>query len=117
MTSIIDSSAGGADRRAHPRYRDRGPIYVGDGAVARKCAFVDISDGGARIRVGRGAAFPTHVVLVDPMTGLSRRAALVWRTDTEIGVRFVQEGVRYRVLKSADDLGWDMGPPPRRWAS
>jgi hypothetical protein len=33
MTSIIDSSPDGADRRSHPRYRDRSPVYVGDGAV------------------------------------------------------------------------------------
>jgi hypothetical protein len=117
MTSIIDSSADGADRRAHPRYHDHSPVYVGDGAVARKCAFVDVSEGGARIVVGKGATLPRNVVLVDPATGFSRRAALVWRTETEIGVRFVQEGVRYRVLRSANDLGRDVDRPSRRWAS
>jgi hypothetical protein len=118
MTSIIDSSADGADRRAHPRYQDHSPVYVGDGAVARKCAFADVSEGGARIVVGKGATLPHDVVLVDPVTGFSHRVAVVWRSETEIGVRFVQEGVRYRVIKSANDLGRDLLHwPSRRWAS
>ncbi|MET3664966.1 PilZ domain-containing protein [Caulobacter sp. 1776] len=117
MTSTLDSSADGADRRAHPRYLDHRSVYVGDGAIARKCAFVDISEGGARISVGKGASLPSNVVLVDPATGFSRRAAVVWRTKTEIGVRFVQEGVRYRVLRSANDLGCYVERPARRWAS
>ena len=117
MTSIIDSSVDGADRRVHPRYRDHSLVYVGDGATARKCVFVDVSEGGARIAVGKGVMLPRDVVLVDPATGFSHRAALVWRTTTEIGVRFVQEGVRYRVMRTTDDLSWNLGRPSRRWAA
>ncbi|HWU79393.1 MAG TPA: PilZ domain-containing protein [Caulobacter sp.] len=118
MTSIIDSSADGADRRVHPRYHDHSPVYVGDGAIARKCAFADVSEGGARIVVGKGAMLPRDVILVDPATGFSHRVAVVWRSETEIGVRFVQEGVRYRVLRSANDLGcYVRHRPSRRWAS
>jgi hypothetical protein len=117
MTSMIDSCSGGADRRIHPRFRDRSPVCVGDGSVARKCSLIDVSEGGARIFVGRGVELPREVVLVDPRTGLSHRAALVWRTETEAGVRFVREGVRYRVMTSANDLGWARGDRARRWAS
>lgn len=109
MRSTLDSSADGADRRSHPRYRDRSPVYVGDGAVARKCCLVDVSEGGARISVGKDVALPREVVLVDPRTGLSHRATLVWRSETEAGVRFVQAGVRYRVMTSAEDLACDAG--------
>lgn len=114
---MIDSASGGADRRSRPRYRDHSPVYVGDGSVARKCSLIDVSGGGARIFIGRGVELPPEVVLVDPRTGLSHRAALVWRTETEAGVRFVKEGVRYRVMTSADDLGWTSGERARRWAS
>ncbi len=117
MTSILDSSSNGADRRSHPRYRDRSPIYVGDGAVARKCSLIDVSEGGARICVGRGVELPPNLVLVDPRTGLSHHAALVWRTETEVGVRFVEVGVRYRVMMSTNDLAWDAGRRSHRWAS
>ncbi len=117
MTSIIDSSSDYADRRRHPRYRDNSPVYVGDGAVARRCALVDVSEGGARIHVGAGAELARYVVLVDPRTGLSRRATVVWRTDTEAGVRFLGEGVRYRVMRSAQDLAWNISCQARRRAS
>lgn len=114
---MIDSSLEAADRRSHPRFRDRSPVCVGDGSVARKCSLVDVSEGGARIFVGAGVELPREVVLVDPRTGLSHRAALVWRTETEAGVRFVEEGVRYRVMTCANDLGWNTGGRGRRWAS
>jgi hypothetical protein len=117
MMSIIDSSSDGADRRSHPRYSDRSPLFVGAGAVARRCRLVDVSDGGARIFIGKGAELASHVILVDPQTGLSRRAALVWRTEIEAGVRFLEEGVRYRVMTSADDLGWSIGRRSYRRAS
>ncbi|SFJ37071.1 PilZ domain-containing protein [Caulobacter sp. UNC279MFTsu5.1] len=117
MRSLIDSSPDGADRRGHPRYSDQSPVYVGDGAVARRCRLVDVSDGGARIFIGRGAELPAHVVLVDPGTGLSHRAALVWRSESEAGFRFVEEGVRYRVMRSAEDLGWNTGLRSYRRAS
>jgi hypothetical protein len=117
MTSIIDSCADGADRRSHPRYSDRSPVYVGDGALARKCSLIDISEGGARISVAKGVALPRDVVLVDPRTGLSHRATLVWRTETEAGVRFVKAGVRYRVMTSTDDLVRETVERPSRRAS
>jgi len=117
MTSIIDSCSDGADRRSHPRYRDRSPVYVGDGVVARKCSLIDISEGGARISVAKDVGLPSNVVLVDPRTGLSHRATLVWRTETEAGLRFVQAGVRYRVMTSTDDLVRHTVRPSSRWAS
>jgi len=117
MMSIIDSSQDGADRRSHPRYSDRSPVYVGDGALARRCRLVDVSDGGARIFVGRSAELASQVILVDPETGLSHRAALVWRSETEAGVRFLEQGVRYRVMTSTDDLGWKTGWRSYRQAS
>jgi hypothetical protein len=117
MTSIIDSSPDGADRRSHPRYRDRSPVYVGDGAIARKCSLIDVSEGGARVFVGRGAELPLGIVLVDPRTGLSHHAALVWRTETEAGVRFLKVGVRYRIMTSTSDLDWNTGRHSHRRAS
>jgi hypothetical protein len=117
MISIVDSNLEGADRRCHPRHSDHSPIYVGDGAVARRCRLVDISDGGARILIGRGAELPSRVILVDPETGLSRRAVLVWRSTIEIGVRLLEEGVRYRVMTSIDARSWNIGRRSCRRAS
>ncbi len=117
MISIVDSNLEGADRRCHPRHSDHSPIYVGDGAVARRCRLVDVSDGGARILIGRDAELPSFVILVDPETGLSRRAALVWRSAIEIGVRLLEEGVRYRVMTSVGARGWNTGQRSCRRAS
>ena len=117
MISINDSCSDGADRRSHPRYSDRSPVYVGDGSLARRCRLVDLSSGGARILVGRGAELASHVILVDPRTGLSQRAAVVWRSEVEVGVRFLEEGVRYRVMTCTGDLGWNAGRDSYRQAS
>jgi len=117
MISIVDSNLEGADRRYHPRHSDHSPIYVGDGAVARRCRLVDVSDGGARILIGRDAELSSLVILVDPETGLSRRAALVWRNAIEIGVRLLEEGVRYRIMTSIDTPGWNIGRRSCRRAS
>lgn len=117
MMSINDSSSDGADRRSHPRYTDRSPVYVGDGALARRCRLVDVSSGGARILLGRGAELASHVILVDPRTGFSHRAAVVWRSEMEAGVRFLEEGVRYRVMTCTGDLGWNAGRESYRKAS
>lgn len=104
MTSMIDSSSAGAERRERPRYRDTSPVLVGDGAIVRQCTLLDVSEGGVRIAVGTVGKLPYDVALVDPCTGLSHRAKLVWQSDTEAGLRFVGEGVRYRVMTAHKDL-------------
>ena len=84
--------------------------------LVRTCALAVETGDSARIRLGQGhAMLPDRIVLVDPHTGRSRLAAVTWRSDAEVGVRFLEQGARYRVLRSPADLAW--GDPSARRAS
>ncbi len=48
----------------------------------------DISEGGARLRVRASDVEGDEVTLIDVKEGTERRARVVWRRDTEIGVEF-----------------------------
>ena len=79
------------DRRRHPRasvMRD-GQAFRPDG-LAASVLIVDISDGGARLRVRGGQVLPADFVLADPTTFLAHRATVVWRRDAEVGVRLLR---------------------------
>ena len=68
-----------------------------------------------RLRLGEGhGMLPNRVVLVDPRTGHSRQAAVIWRSEAEAGVRFLERGARYRVLRSTADLARDADVLARR---
>ncbi|WP_291000281.1 PilZ domain-containing protein [Hyphomicrobium sp.] len=80
------------DRR-QPRMRVQRPGTIAfGGSGTMPCAIRDVSTGGARLEV----ASPSWVInafdLRDVMTGIARKAVVVWREDCKMGVRFVDEG-------------------------
>jgi hypothetical protein len=59
------------------------------GALVTQCALRDISITGARIVVSDPAGIPDEFVLLLTKNGSVRRScSLVWRGETNIGVRF-----------------------------
>jgi hypothetical protein len=116
MRCATDASAEGLERRGHPRYREDSLVYICDGALARRGVLMDVSESGARVRVD-GGPLPGRIVLVDPRTGRSDLAAVIWCGEAEIGVRFLSEGIRYRVLRSPSDLAAGMEALPHLRAS
>jgi hypothetical protein len=54
-----------------------------------ECQLLDISERGARIKVGAPASAPQEF-LVLLGKGLSRWCRVVWRSDTAIGVQFIE---------------------------
>lgn len=81
----------GDDRRTQARtpvLRD-GRAFRPDG-LAASVLIVDLSDGGARLRVRGGQILPDAFVLADPLTFQAHRAAVVWRRDAELGVRLLR---------------------------
>ena len=48
---------------------------------------VDLSDGGLKLRLDRGAALPAQVVVIDVAEGLAYEAALVWQKGQEAGLK------------------------------
>jgi hypothetical protein len=55
---------------------------------APQSLIIDISAGGAKIRLDRDEVVSGGVVLVDLVTGHAFTGAVAWRKDLEVGVRF-----------------------------
>jgi hypothetical protein len=61
-----------------------------DGSVFGICVMADLSATGARLQVQQPAALPDEFVLLLSHTGrLSRKCAVAWRAETEVGVEFI----------------------------
>jgi hypothetical protein len=113
--TYANPSSGRVDHLPASRHQDERPIYLCDGLIVRRCLLTDRSeDGGTVCLSDNRATLPSQVVLVDPHTGRSDLAAVVWRSETEVGVRFLRQGARYRVLRSTADLAWKANIPDRR---
>jgi hypothetical protein len=79
------------DKRRHPRVLVNRPCrLVQPKAAPTAGTIVDISAGGARVRLGRADALPQQLVLVDLTEGLAFEAEIAWRKDTEIGLKFLR---------------------------
>ncbi|OGN50579.1 MAG: pilus assembly protein PilZ [Caulobacterales bacterium RIFOXYB1_FULL_67_16] len=51
------------------------------------CLIVDLSAGGMRVRLDRGAALPSEVVVVDVAEAVAYPATLVWQKGQEAGLK------------------------------
>jgi hypothetical protein len=80
----------GSDRRTSPRVAVRRAVFAVTGAAAAKCRVLDIARDGARIEMRGGTAWADPFVLVDPKSCLAHETRLVWRSETEAGLRFVR---------------------------
>jgi|GEM_PF-2750911 len=82
-------------------------LIFGDGGKVR-CRICDISEGGAKLKMPYTEWLPRLFEYQD-RTGIRRHAELAWQGETEIGIRFVEDGSRRR--KSAPAFG-KRGLPP-----
>ena len=65
-------------------------IYLATGVSAPlQCQMLDVSQTGARIRVGDPRTAPQEF-LVQIGVGLTRWCQVIWRSDTELGIKFVE---------------------------
>ncbi|MER0236518.1 hypothetical protein [Fulvimarina sp. MAC8] len=51
---------------------------------------LDVSDGGARLKLFRERDLPTFLVLFDEIEKQTRRVKVVWKNKTELGVSYIQ---------------------------
>ncbi len=65
------------------------------------CTVLDISEGGARIRLAKQVSCPAHFTL-RLTTGRSYRCEIAWRGDTELGMRFLSRELP-KILVVDDD--------------
>lgn len=78
------------DYRTKPRrpVRYQAWLETASGASAQPCHFADVSEGGARLQIDGAKAVPTEVSLKVAEQSEGRPCHVVWRSETEIGLRF-----------------------------
>jgi len=80
------------ERRRYPRHfvRQTGVMIDADGSVLGSCLMVDVSAGGAHLRVKAPNALPNQFTLLLSQYGqLRRHCCVVWQKENVIGVHFV----------------------------
>jgi hypothetical protein len=83
----------GAEHRKLPRRKvEQLVLMTADtGAIIGQCVMLDVSAGGARLKVDGGLTVPDEFTLfLSKIDGrLKRRCVIAWRNEKQIGVRFV----------------------------
>lgn len=101
-----DGEAKGSDRRQWERYSPDGhtSVTLATGGRAYGCELLDLSLGGARLRVDPGVPADRDIVLQHEMAGLFFGSPS-WRQGDEMGVRFrVPAQTREHALQCATVL-------------
>lgn len=62
-----------------------------DGSMIAPCTMLDVSAGGARLKLGAEIAVPNEfILLLSKFDGrMSRRCFVAWRDEKQVGVRFL----------------------------
>ncbi|MDQ1154949.1 PilZ domain-containing protein [Brevundimonas sp. SORGH_AS_0993] len=75
------------ERRAAPRRPLNARGVVCAPGMETACVIVDLSDGGMRVRLDRGAALPGEVVVVDVAEAVAYPATVVWQKTHDAGLK------------------------------
>jgi hypothetical protein len=89
MSASIDLAA---DRRKSPRRRvfKHGKALLNHNSSILDCIIRDVSDSGARIRVDHVSGLPVLFELRIVGEGAPRKVRVVWRSELQVGVEFLQ---------------------------
>lgn len=90
LTSMLDRKD---QRRSRRRpFRHRAKIVPVDGSETIPCLITDVSQTGARVRTDTAERLPQDFVLqLTESEGPRRFCHLVWRNDSQAGLRFDKE--------------------------
>lgn len=71
-----------------------GQMIDADGSRIGECNMLDVSAGGARLQLVDSASVPDEFILVLAQftSSVRRRCVVAWRTEAEVGIRFVFDG-------------------------
>ncbi|MEJ0076931.1 MAG: PilZ domain-containing protein [Alphaproteobacteria bacterium] len=86
----------GAEHRKFPRRRvEQFVLMMWDNAIIGQCTMLDVSAGGARLKLNGDLTVPDQfTLLLSKIDGrLKRQCVVAWRKEKQIGVRFVAAGV------------------------
>jgi hypothetical protein len=83
----------GAEHRKFARRRVDQSVLIRsvEGAIIEQCTMLDISSGGARLKLKGDAAIPElFILLLSKLDGsLKRHCVVAWRKEKQVGVRFL----------------------------
>ena len=82
------------DHRNNPRRRTRlrsGKIAGRNGVFLAECLIFDRSQEGARLRLDAAGAIPDRLLIFDDELSSLTPASVVWRRQSELGIRFDSE--------------------------
>jgi PilZ domain len=85
---------GKGEQRVEERKRTRlrsGKLVTLEGQFLTECHFQNLAEGGARIRIVTQTAVPDRFWLFDDQYCGALITQVVWRRDTDFGVRFVPD--------------------------
>lgn len=86
MTTAMDE----VEKRNSARRTIARTVHLATGvSPPLECQLLDISELGARVRVGAPASAPQEFLILLGK-GLSRWCQVIWRSDTAIGVKFIE---------------------------
>ncbi len=90
--SSVKLPGAGLDKRKVERRRTlfRGRVAHLDGSYCIDCAIRDLSDTGARVRVGALQRLPDAVYLLDLRNRLAYEASVSWRKSPDFGLHFLK---------------------------
>ena len=93
----------GAEHRKLPRRKVEQLVLMtsDNGSIIGQCVMLDVSAGGARLKLNGDFAVPEQFTLfLSKIDGrLKRRCVIAWRKDKQIGVRFMAAEVPLRRLR------------------
>jgi hypothetical protein len=85
-----DASIDLNNKRASPRREITRPVHMGTGlGPSLECELKDISTTGARLRFNDPKCAPQEF-LIELSRGVLRWCQVIWRSETEIGIRFIK---------------------------
>jgi hypothetical protein len=80
----------GIEKRQNVRRKIAHDVFMETGlGPPLKCSMLDVSEFGARIKAEVPSAAPQEF-LIHLHDGLTRWCRVMWRSDTEIGIKFIQ---------------------------
>lgn len=78
------------EKRKSVRHTIARTVYMATGvSPPLECQLLDVSERGARLRVGAPASAPQEF-LIQLGKGVTRWCQVLWRSDTAIGVKFIE---------------------------
>jgi hypothetical protein len=81
-----------SERRSHPRQPAGRTVHIAAAGFSWSCQLVDVTPAGARVAFAGNASWPAEVIFRDPEVGLTFRCRIAWRSDTDVGLHFVECG-------------------------